>query len=393
VDTKRRKMSDEMTVALVSKSIKRTLDMFEPSEGFVRSKVVGEDFDAAQRAKIACRTASEYSLASTKMQAPPPNKSECSSLDHPLNRQVSAMMSAVGAEAMERVMMGAAAGRTEGGVCGGLVLSNPSSRDIPSGEGGGSALVVARRKPADAPEPDWHAPWKLQSVVSSHLGWVRAVAFDPGNEWFVTGSNDRTIKVWDLAKCCVGAPDGLKLTLTGHIHSVRGLAISHRHPYMFSAGEDKKVMCWDLEYNRVIRQYHGHLSAVFTLKLHPTLDVLVTAGRDSAARVWDIRTKQQVHVLASHTDAVGALAVNATDPQIITGSHDCTIKLWDLAAGKVMTTLTHHKKAIRAIAVHDQDEFSFVSAAADNLKKWQVMNGWARSVHIYCFCDITNNIC
>ena len=62
------------------------------------------------------------------------------------------------------------------------------------------------------------------------------------------------IKVWDLASGV------LKLTLTGHISTIRGLAVSPRSPYLFSAGEDKMVKCWDLEYNRVIRNYHGHLS-------------------------------------------------------------------------------------------------------------------------------------
>lgn len=44
--------------------------------------------------------------------------------------------------------------------------------------------------------------------------WVRSVAVDPGNEWFATGSADRTIKIWDLAS------GQLKLTLTGHIEQV-----------------------------------------------------------------------------------------------------------------------------------------------------------------------------
>ncbi len=37
---------------------------------------------------------------------------------------------------------------------------------------------------------------------------------DPGNEFFATGSADRTIKIWDLAS------GQLKLTLTGHIEQV-----------------------------------------------------------------------------------------------------------------------------------------------------------------------------
>ena len=32
-------------------------------------------------------------------------------------------------------------------------------------------------------------------VISGHLGWVRCIAVDPSNEWFATGSGDRTIKV------------------------------------------------------------------------------------------------------------------------------------------------------------------------------------------------------
>ena len=74
---------------------------------------------------------------------------------------------------------------------------------------------------------------KLKRVISGHMGWVRAVTVDPGNQWFATGAGDRVIKIWDLAS------GELKLSLTGHISTVRGLAVSERHPYLFSCAEDK----------------------------------------------------------------------------------------------------------------------------------------------------------
>lgn len=252
-----------------------------------------------------------------------------------------------------------------------LILRTENSNPSKSSS---TALVSREKAHVKIPSPEWHAPWELCSVISGHLGWVRCLAFDPSNEWFVTGSNDRTIKVWDLAACCAGVEGGLKLTLTGHISAVRGLAVSSRHPYLFSCGEDKNVKCWDLEYNKVVRNYHGHLSGVFCLALHPTLDVLVTGGRDSVARVWDIRTKHQIHVLGGHNNTVGTLVTNSVDPQVITGSNDATIKLWDLAAGKSMGTLTHHKKSVRDIAVHPR-EFSMVSASVNSIKKWQCRDG------------------
>eukprot|EP00548_Thalassiothrix_antarctica_P017473 CAMPEP_0194182200 /NCGR_PEP_ID=MMETSP0154-20130528/22212_1 /TAXON_ID=1049557 /ORGANISM="Thalassiothrix antarctica, Strain L6-D1" /LENGTH=457 /DNA_ID=CAMNT_0038898367 /DNA_START=20 /DNA_END=1390 /DNA_ORIENTATION=- len=235
-------------------------------------------------------------------------------------------------------------------------------------------ILVKHREKTKIPTPTWHAPWKLSTVLSSHLGWVRSVAFDPTNEMFATGGGDRVIKVWDLAKASVGASDALKITLTGHISPIRGLAFSERHPYLFSAGEDKQVKCWDLETNQVIRHYHGHLSGIFALSLHPTLDILITGGRDAVARVWDMRSKTQIHVLSGHDHTIASILTKSTDPQIITGSHDTTIKMWDLTAGKCFTTLTHHRKSIRALT-QPSFEHSFISGGADCLKKWQGKDG------------------
>ncbi|KAK1425207.1 hypothetical protein QVD17_20554 [Tagetes erecta] len=236
-----------------------------------------------------------------------------------------------------------------------------SERNLPT-------AALMERIPSRWPRPVWHAPWKNYRVISGHLGWVRSIAFSPNNEWFCTGSADRTIKIWDVGS------GQLRLTLTGHIEQVRGLAVSTRHTYMFSAGDDKQVKCWDLEQNKVIRAYHGHLSGVYCLAIHPTIDVLLTGGRDSVCRVWDIRSKMQIHALAGHDNTVCSVFTRPTDPQVITGSHDSTIKFWDLRYGKTMATLTHHKKSVRALAQHPTED-SFASASADNIKKFSLPRG------------------
>ncbi|KAI0489585.1 putative pre-mRNA splicing protein [Xylaria cf. heliscus] len=230
------------------------------------------------------------------------------------------------------------------------------------------ALSTARAQATHQIKPDWHPPWKLMRVISGHLGWVRALAVEPNNQWFASGAGDRTIKIWDLAT------GNLRLTLTGHISTVRGLAVSPRHPYLFSCGEDKMVKCWDLETNKVIRHYHGHLSGVYTLALHPTLDVLVTGGRDGAVRVWDMRTRSNVHVMSGHRGTIADVKCQEADPQVISGSLDSTVRLWDLAAGKTMSVLTHHKKGVRALAVHPT-EFTFATGSTNSIKQWKCPEG------------------
>ena len=87
------------------------------------------------------------------------------------------------------------------------------------------------------------------------------------------------IKIWDLAT------GQLKLSLVGHINAIRSVIVSDRHPYLFSCSEDKKIHCWDLEHNKIVRHYHGHLSGIYSLALHPKLDLLISGSRDTVCRV------------------------------------------------------------------------------------------------------------
>ena len=78
---------------------------------------------------------------------------------------------------------------------------------------------------------------------------------------------------------------------------------------------------------QVIRQYHGHLSGIYALALHPTLDVLISGGRDSVARVWDMRTKVQVGLYAGLPLSRLTVALHAADAAVDDQQH----ALWQAA--------------------------------------------------------------
>lgn len=336
---------------LVFRSLKRTHDMFLSNQG-----MLPPIDEAAEKLKKAVKAKDSYSLVFEKVkqnQALKKQQNADLDIDGSINKDNETENIAPAEGALVPVSAGH---MVTAGAAGGGALATV-----------GGSMIIARKAPS-MPKPKWHPPWKLFRVISGHLGWVRCVAVEPGNQWFATGSADRVIKIWELGS------GRLKVSLTGHISSVRGLAVSARHPYLFSCGEDRQVKCWDLEYNKVIRHYHGHLSAVYTLALHPTIDVLVTAGRDSTARVWDMRTKANVHTLTGHTNTVASIICQAAEPQVITGSHDCTIRLWDLAAGKSIATLTNHKKSVRSVVFHPT-LYMFASASPDNIKQWKCPEG------------------
>lgn len=212
-------------------------------------------------------------------------------------------------------------------------------------------------------------------IAGAHQGWVRSCAVDPvTNKWFVTGSSDATIKVWNLAS------SEQKAIITGHIMGVRALAVSSRYPYLFSGSEDKTVRCWDLERTNSplgcqIRDYHGHVGGVYALALHPELDLLFSGGRDSGIRVWDIRTRTEAMVLLGHRDDVTSITSETGDPQVVSSSMDGSIRLWDLRKASTELALTHHTKSIRLLVMHPSEMTMCSGDSAGNLKEWVLPKG------------------
>ena len=216
--------------------------------------------------------------------------------------------------------------------------------------------------------PSGEEEWELYRVIAQHTGWVKAVAVDPTNTWFATGSADSSIKIWDLAD------GGLELSLTGHLHGITGLEFDTRHPYLFSVGDDKMVKCWDLEKNSDIRSYFGHKSAVYALALHPELDILFTGGRDKVVRVWDMRSRNAIGTLTGHTEPIFSLIAQGAEPQVVSGSGDSTVRLWDIRKMSTSSILTHHRKTVRAL-VHSPVDYAFVSAAGKSIKRFGCPDG------------------
>ena len=249
-------------------------------------------------------------------------------------------------------------------------------RTAPAGQHASYLQLAARygRAPqlADAldsyrPPGTWSsrwASWQLATphhALTGHTGGVLAVAAAEldGRPVAISGSHDRTVRVWDLA---TGTPVGDPFT--GHTSPVTAVAAAELdgRPVAISASHDRTVRVWDLATGTPVGDpLTGHTSYVNAVTA-AELDgrpVAISASHDQTVRVWDLATGTPVgDPLTGHTSPVTAVAAAELDgrPVAISASHDRTVRVWDLATGTpVGGPFTGHTSPVTAVAAAQLD--------------------------------------
>jgi len=163
-----------------------------------------------------------------------------------------------------------------------------------------------------------------------------AVAISPDNHWLVTGSGDKTARLWDLS---AKDPAANPIVLRGHEGAVYAVGISPDNHWLVTSSADKTAHLWDLSTKDpaanpvVLRGHEGWVNAV---AISPDNHWLVTGSDDKTARLWDLSAKDPAAnpvVLRGHKSLVNAVAISPDSHWLVTGgSSDGTMRLWDLTA-------------------------------------------------------------
>ena len=172
-------------------------------------------------------------------------------------------------------------------------------------------------------------------TITGHQEGLNSVAFGPDGKRIVTGSADKTAKVWDAAT-------GKELlALNGHIEGISGVAFSPDGTRIVTSSRDGTAKVWDSATGKELLTLKGHTGAVRGVAFSPDGQRIVTSGDDQTAKVWDAATGKGVFTLKGHTHWVRSVAFSPDGRRIATGSFDRTAKVWDAATSFEVLTLKH----------------------------------------------------
>ncbi|MEH1850563.1 MAG: serine/threonine-protein kinase [Nostoc sp.] len=222
--------------------------------------------------------------------------------------------------------------------------------------------------------------WNIASgeairTLEGHANWIWTVAFSPDSKTLASGSADKTIKLWNLQT------GKLIRTLQGHSDGVTSVAFSPDSKILASgsASKDMKIKLWNVETGKLIRTLEGHTNGVQSVAFSPDGKTLASGSWDKTIKLWNVETGKLIRTLGGNADSILSVAFAPDGITLASGSSDKTIKLWNLKTGKLIHTLKGHKDKVNSVAFlpsANPSGVSLVSGSSDKtIKLWNPVIG------------------
>ena len=210
----------------------------------------------------------------------------------------------------------------------------------------------------------------LYKILRAHILPLTNCAFNKAGDKFITGSYDRTCKVW-----ATSSGDEL-LTLEGHKNVVYAIAFNNPFGDKIVTGSfDKTAKLWNAETGQLYYTFVGHATEIVCLAFNPQGTIVATGSMDNTAKLWDVEGGRELHTLLGHTAEIVSLNFNTSGLLIITGSFDHTVKVWEVSTGRCIHTLSGHHGEISSTQFNFHGDMCISGSIDRTCKLWDVGSG------------------
>lgn len=202
-----------------------------------------------------------------------------------------------------------------------------------------------------------------------HQGRIRSIALSHDHQYVASGSDDGTVKLWDMRTAiCLQ-------TYTGHRSGVYAVAFSPKAPILASGSGDQTVKLWDCEADQCLRTLPGHRNQICSLAFHPDGQTLACVTLDQTVRLWNWQTKQCWRSWQGHTDWNLPVAFHPDGKRIASGNGDSLIRLWDWRQQIAVLTLQDHSAVVRSLAFSEDGQYLISGGTDQTVRIWNSETG------------------
>jgi WD40 repeat protein len=212
---------------------------------------------------------------------------------------------------------------------------------------------------------------QVQELVrlTRHTAGVTGVAFSPDGRTAISGSDDTTLILWDIAS------GSIIRQFVGHGQPVEAVAFAPDGQTVLSGGYDNQLILWDVNTGQIIRRYSAHTALVESVAYSPDGRQLLSGSSDFTMILWDTNTGQIVRQFTGHSNVVEGVAYSPGGQRLVSASLDGTARMWDATSGQLLYELTAHNGEVES-AAFSPNGAQFVTSSADHtLILWDTQTG------------------
>lgn len=195
---------------------------------------------------------------------------------------------------------------------------------------------------------------------------VNSVAISSDNRHVVSGSYDKTAKVWDLQT------DTLLHTFN-HNNSIRSVAINSDNRYVVTGCFDRTAKIWDLQTGTLLHTFN-HNDWVYSVAISSDSRLVVTGSVDRTAKIWDLQTGTLLHNFHHNNGTVDSVVISSDNRFVVTGSSDRTAKVWNLQNGVLLHTF-NHDASVYSVAISSDNRYIVTGSYDRTAKIWNLQTG------------------
>jgi WD40 repeat protein/predicted Ser/Thr protein kinase len=208
------------------------------------------------------------------------------------------------------------------------------------------------------------AAWQELATLRGHEKSVNSVTFSPDGKFLASGSDDKTVKVWEVGNWRVA-------TLKGHRKRVYSVSFSPDGKFLASGSGDETVKVWEVGNWWEVTTLKGHWS-LLSVTFSPDGKFLASGSWDKTVKVWEVEGWQEITTLEGHRNWVRSVTFSLDSKFLASGSDDKTVKVWEVGSWQEVTTLEGHRKEVHSVSFSPDSKFLASGSEDGTVKVWEV---------------------